>query len=382
MRKQLMELVQFIKELYPNDSPVPLHAPRFLGKEKDYLCECIDTTYVSYVGAFVTRFEDQVKQLTGIKHAIAMVNGTAAIQMSLVSAGISPGDEVITQALTFVATANGIVHSGGVPVFVDVDRDTMGMSPSALGSLLDSEYVRKAEGTFSRTTGKKLFAVMPMHTFGFACRVLDILEICKAWNIKLIEDTAESIGTTWGDHHTGFFSSASCLSFNGNKPVTTGGGGMLLTNDDDIAARARHISTTAKQKHPWEYFHDEVGWNLRMPNINAAIGCAQMDRFDATLRNKRETASRYIAWGNQHDIVFSRELPGTRANYWLNAVILKDQEERNEFLEFSNANGVQTRPVWVLIPKLPMYARNPKGPIENAAWLEERVVNLPSSVRP
>ena len=381
MRNQLKELVRKIKEIYPGETPVPLHAPRFLGNEKKYLTECIDSTFVSYVGEFVSRFENQMQKFTGIKHAVAMVNGTAALQMSLLAAGIKPGDEVITQALTFVATANGIVHAGGIPTFIDVDRDSLGMSPTALKEYLSLFGERRADGTFNKTNGRRIFAVMPMHTFGLVCRIQELSTICKEWNIELIEDTAESLGSRFNGNHTGTLSRACCLSFNGNKPVTTGGGGMLLTNDDKIAEKARHISTTAKRKHPYEFFHDELGWNLRLPNVNAAIGCAQMDRIEEILSNKRETAETYKYWAQSNDIDFITELSGTQSNYWLNAILMSDKVERDDFLLFSNENGVQTRPVWTLMNKLPMYKNSLHGSLANSEWLEERIVNLPSSVR-
>lgn len=381
MKAELKELVPFIKSLYPGETPVPLHAPRFLGKEKEYLVECIDSTFVSYVGPFVTRFEEQIRDLTGAKHAVAMVNGTSALQMALVSCGLEPGDEVITQALTFAATANGIRHAGGEPVFVDVDRDTLGMSSLALEKFLGTHGERRPAGTFNKTTGRRIFAVMPMHTFGLAMDVVEVARICKAWGIALIEDAAESVGTLVGKQHTGTFGLASILSFNGNKPITTGGGGMLITNDDHVAERARHVSTTAKRKHPWEFFHDELGWNLRMPNVNAALGCAQMDRIQSILANKRETAESYHQWGQEHGISFVREAEGTRANYWLNAMVVADREEREEFLAFSNSNGVQTRPIWVLMNKLPMYKDCFHGSLQESEWLGDRIINIPSSVR-
>ncbi len=381
MNTVLYDLLSFIKSLYPNDNPVPLHAPRFQEKEKDYLADCINSTYVSYVGPYVTKFEDSIKAYTGSRHAIAMVNGTAAIQIALIAAGMKPGDEVITQALTFVATANGIKHAGGEPVFVDVDRDTLGMSPDALEEFLSRNIEKREDGCYNKKTGGKVFAVMPMHTFGLACRIQQIKSICEEWGLFLIEDAAESLGTFVEGTHTGNFGIASVLSFNGNKPVTTGGGGMILTNNDAIAEKARHISTTAKLKHQWEFFHDELGWNYRMPNINAAIGFAQMERIDYIIENKRETAQRYAEWGKQHGVRFIHEMPETHSNYWLNAMVVADRAEREEFLGYSNANGVQTRPIWVLMNKLPMYKDSFAGPLDNSLWLEDRIVNVPSSVR-
>lgn len=381
MTPSLKQLVHFIKDLYSSESPVPLHAPKFLGNEKKYLADCIDSTFVSYVGAFVTQFEKHVQEVTGSRHAIALVNGTAAIQMGLVAAGISAGDEVITQALTFAATANGIRHAGGEPVFVDVDKDSLGMSPSALSDFLECHAEVREGRCHNKVTGRRIFAVMPMHTFGLPVRIIEIAALCSQWGLLLIEDAAESLGSVVGDRHTGRFGLAATLSFNGNKPVTTGGGGMLLTDDDQLASRVRHISTTAKRKHAWEFFHDELGWNLRMPNVNAALGCAQMERLGEILANKRATAEAYLAWGESNGVSFVRELPGTRSNYWLNALLVRDRAEREEFLAYSNENGVQTRPIWVLMNKLPMYQNNLHGPLENSLWLEDRVINVPSGVR-
>lgn len=381
MNSRLFDLVSFIRNLYPNESPVPLHAPRFLGNEKQYLGECIDSTYVSYVGPFVSRFEDLIKELTGSQYAIAMVNGTAALQMALISCGLKPGDEVITQALTFAATANGIRHAGAEPVFVDVDLDTLGMSPEALRMFLESNSERRSDGCYDKRTGRRIFGVLPMHTFGFCARIEAIGSICAEWDLTLIEDSAESLGSFVGSRHTGTFGRAAILSFNGNKPVTTGGGGMLLTDDEVVAQKARHISTTAKRKHRWEFFHDELGWNLRMPNINAAVGCAQMERIAGTLHNKRETARLYADWGVKNGFAFVQELPETSANYWLNAIVLADRVERDEFLRYSNDSGIQTRPIWVLMNRLPMYQDCFRGPLANSEWLEDRVVNLPSSIR-
>lgn len=375
------ETVRFIKWLYPGEDPVPLHAPRFRGNEKKYLAECIDTTFVSYVGRFVTDFEEHMKRLTGARNAVAIVSGTAALHMVLLAAGIGPGDEVITQSLTFAATAAGIRHSGAMPVFVDVDRETMGMSPDSLRRWLRENAVSARGRITDKATGSRIAAVMPMHTFGHPVRIDEIAAICDEFGIPLIEDAAESVGSRYKGRHTGTFGLASILSFNGNKPVTTGGGGMILTDNDDLAIRARHISTTAKRKHRWEFFHDEVGYNLRMPNVNAAIGCAQMEQFPETLENKRETARLYAEFFDAEGIGFFREPEGAVSNYWLNAIILKDRPEREAFLEFSNDSGVQTRPIWVLMHRLPPYAGCRRADLPVSEWLEDRTVNIPSSVR-
>lgn len=378
-------ILTFIRSLYPNETPVPLHAPRFQGNEKKYLAECIDTTYVSYVGRFVTDFEEHIKLLTGAEHAVAMVNGTAALQMMVMAAGVKQGEEVITQALTFAATAAGIKHAGAEPVFIDVDRETMGMSPESLLFYLKNNAQSKDNGVYNKTSGRRIAAVMPMHTFGHPVRLNEIVSICTEYGIQILEDAAESVGSYYKGKHTGLFGRASILSFNGNKPITTGGGGMLITNDAALAERVRYISTTAKRKHRWEFYHEEVGYNLRMPNVNAAIGCAQMERIREILSNKRDTAVKYQDFfsmkSKQNGICFFSEPQDCSSNYWLNAIVLADKQEREDFLEYSNDNGVQTRPIWTLMSKLPPYKNCSRSELPNAEWLEDRVVNIPSSVR-
>lgn len=378
----LSDVLSFIRSIYPKEDPVPLHAPRFIGNEKKYLSECIDSTYVSYVGNFVTDFEEHIKNRTGARYAIAMVNGTAALQMALLAAGIGPGDEVITQALTFVATAAGIKHAGAEPAFVDVDRDTLGMSPESLESYLAENTEMRNSCLMDKKSSRKIAAIVPMHTFGHPVRLDEITAIASNWGIPIIEDSAESLGSLYKGRHTGRFGKAAIFSFNGNKPVTTGGGGMVVCDDQTLADRIRHISTTAKRKHPWEFFHDEVGYNLRLPNINAALGCAQMENLDQVIENKRGTALMYTDFFDSIHIPFILEPKGCRSNYWLNAIILADRVERDDFLKVSNNNGVQTRPVWTLIPKLPPYMDCPTSLLPNAEWLEDRVVNIPSSYRP
>jgi perosamine synthetase len=375
------ETLQFIRSLYPKENPVPLHAPRFLGNEKKYLTECIDSTYVSYVGKFVADFEDHIKRITGAKHAIAMVNGTAALQMALISSGVQPGEEVITQALTFVATAAAIKHAGAEPSFVDVDIETLGMSPDSLRLYLQTNSEYLSGKLVNKKTGRRISAVVPMHTFGHPVRIDEIVAICQEYGLILIEDSAESIGSFFEGKHTGTFGRAGILSFNGNKPVTTGGGGMLITNDDEIAERARYISTTAKRKHRWEFYHEEVGYNLRLPNVNAAIGCAQMEYFSKTITNKRETAALYKGFFDSIGVRFCSELKNCISNYWLNAIILDDRSDRESFLQYSNDNNVQTRPVWTLMNKLPPYASCSHDDLKNSEWLEDPIINIPSSVR-
>lgn len=375
-------ILEFIRSLYPNETPVPLHAPRFFGNEKKYLNECIDSTYVSYVGRFVTEFEEQIKRFTGARNAVAMVNGTAALQMMLIAAGVKPGDAVITQDLTFAATAAGICHAGAQPVFVDIDKDTLGMSPESLQEyFLTSTKMDSNNSLLDIKTGRRISAVVPMHTFGHPVRINEIIKICNNYGIQVLEDAAEALSSFFDGTHMGLFGRAAILSFNGNKPITTGGGGMLISNDDSLAERARFLSTTAKRKHRWEFFHDEVGYNLRMPNINAAIGSAQMENANRIFDDKRVTAALYDSFFSSIGIPFFRERDNCKANYWLNAILLDDKSERDAFLEYSNDHEVQTRPVWTLMHKLPPYANCVCKQVPNAEWVEDRLVNIPSSMR-
>lgn len=375
-------IVSFIKSLYPGENPVPLHVPRFLGNEKKYLMDCIDTTYVSYVGHYVKRFEDEIQQFTGAKYAVAVSCGTAALHVALLLAGVSPGDEVITQPLTFVATANAISYCNAQPVFVDVERSTLGLDPEKLGDFLMHNSVMKMDGgCYNKTTGRQIAACVPVHTFGHPVQIDQIIEICRKYQIAVVEDAAEALGSFYKGKHVGTFGDMSILSFNGNKTVTTGGGGMIVTDDEILAEKARHLTTTAKRPHPWEFFHDAVAYNYRMPNINAAIGCAQMERFAGVLENKRTTTRIYSQYFREIGIPFIIEPAHSRSNYWLNAIVLKDGREREKFLSYATERGIQARPVWTLMPNLPMYHHCQCTSLENAQWLEERLVNIPSSVR-
>jgi aminotransferase in exopolysaccharide biosynthesis len=375
------EIIGYIKTLYPDYDPIPLHGPKFLGNEKKYLTECIDTTYVSYVGRFVTDMENKIRDVTGSKYAVAMVNGTAALHILLLTVGLRPGDEVITQSLSFVATAAAIKHALGTPVFVDVDRDTMGMSPDSLESFLSENAEKQGDICINKITGKQIRAVIPVHTFGHPVKIDAIKEICEAYSILLIEDAAESLGSSYKGRHTGTFGEAAILSFNGNKLVTTGSGGMVITDDETIAARVRHVSTTAKRPHPWEFYHDEVGYNLRMSNLNAAVGLAQLEYFDRIFSNKRETASLYQYFFHNFAIPCFTEPVCAKSNYWLNAILFQDRKQRDEFLAYSNNNGVQTRPVWTLLHTLPPYQDCFHTDTPNAQFFEDTLVNIPSGVR-
>jgi aminotransferase in exopolysaccharide biosynthesis len=376
------EIISFIKSLYPDENPVPLHAPRFTGNEKKYLTDCIDSTYVSYVGQYVSRFENHIQTFTGAKYAVAVDSGTAALHIALLLTGVSSDDEVITQSLTFVATANAISYCKAHPVFVDVEKTTLGLDPQSLADFLVKYGKLKADGRcYNQATGRRFAACVPMHTFGHPCRIDQVVDICRKYHIPVVEDAAEALGSFYNGRHAGLFGDIGILSFNGNKPVTTGGGGMIITDNEDIAKKAKHLTTTAKQPHPWEFNHDCVGYNYRMPNINAAVGCAQMEGFSQVLENKRQTARMYHDFFQNLDVSFVLEPEKAKSNYWLNAIVLKDRQKRDQFLEFGNQNGVQVRPVWILMNHLPMYRNCQTTVIDNAQWLEDRMVNIPSSVR-
>lgn len=379
--KDFSPITDYIKSLYPNMNPVLLHCPQFLGNEKKYLNECIDTKFVSYVSHFVTDMEEHIQRITGAKYAVAMVSGTEALHMALLSAGVLAGEEIVTQSLTFAATSAAIVHCGAAPVYVDVDEDTLGMSPTALRQFLEQHTMQKNGACVNRNSGRVISACVPMHTFGHPCRIDEIKVVCDEHNIILIEDSAESLGSFYKGRHTGTFGKVGILSFNGNKTITTGGGGMVITDDESLASRARYLSTTAKQPSRWEFLHTEAGYNLRMPGINAAVGCAQLECFEQILANKRETARMYQEFFAGMGIACVKEPKDSCSNYWLNAILLDSLEEREEFLEFTNANGVQTRPIWKLMHKLPPYKAYERAPLPVSELLESRIVNIPSSVR-
>ena len=376
---ECQKFIDLAKELFGNDF-IPLHRPVFEGNEREYLVDCVDSNFVSSVGSRVTEFEGMIAEYTGSKYAIATVNGTAALHTAIELAGVEPGDEVISQALTFIATCNAISYVGAKPIFIDVDLDTMGLSPEALKKFLENNAEKRTNGTFNKISGKKISACIPMHTFGFPCRIEEIAQICNDWNIFLIEDAAESLGSFVKGRHTGTFASISTLSFNGNKIITTGGGGMIITDDSKLAERAKHITTTAKVPHPYEFVHDVVGYNYRMPNLNASLGCAQMERLDEFLTIKNELANQWNTFFNENDVRFFKAINGNKANHWLNAIVLDSKKDRDRFLKATNDNGVMTRPIWTLMSKLPMFKDCQNDGIKNSLWLEDRVVNIPSSV--
>ena len=373
------EFISLVKELYGNDF-VPLHRPVFEGNEKQYLVDCIDSNFVSSVGEKVTEFERKIADFTGSKFAIATVNGSSALYMCLHLSGVGRGDEVITQALTFVATANAISYCSAIPVFIDVDKDTMGLSPSSLRAFLEN-YAEIRDGVcFNRQTGRIIKACVPMHTFGFPCRIQEVSEVCKKWNIELVEDAAESLGSYFQNLHTGTFGRLAAISFNGNKIITTGGGGMIIIDDEDLAKRAKHLTTTAKVPHAYEFFHDEIGYNYRMPNLNAALGCAQMETLPQMLQIKESIFARYSQFFDGCGIKMMRPIEDAICNNWLSAIILDSKEDRDDFLSYTNDNGVMTRPVWRLMSELKMFRDCQHDGLVNSFWLQSRVVNIPSSV--
>lgn len=374
-------VVDFIHDLYHSDDFVPLHAPCFIGNEKKYLNECIDTTFVSSVGKFVDRFEEMVTEYTGAAKAVVCVNGTNALHMALLLAGVERNDEVLSQALTFVATANAISYIGAHPVFIDVDKETMGLSPQSLKKWLSVSSEIRNGVCYNKETGRRIKACVPMHTFGHPVKLAELVQICKQNHIELIEDAAESIGSLYRGKHTGTFGKISAISFNGNKTITTGGGGMLLFKDAELGTYAKHIMTQAKVPHRWEFMHDHIGYNYRMPNINAALGCAQMENLDRFVDNKRSTAEKYKTFFKDTSIEFFAEPENSVSNYWLNAILLPNKSARDEFLTYTNDHGVMTRPIWALMNKQPMFAHCQTDDLTNTSWLEERVVNIPSSVR-
>ena len=377
----IQETIDFIRSHYESEDFIPLHEPYFAGNEKKYLNDCIDTTFVSSVGKFVDRFEKDIANFTGSKYAIATVNGTSALHIALQLAGVEREDEVLTQSLTFIATCNAISYIGAHPIFIDVDKNTMGLSPEKLKQFLSEETIIKDEVCINKKTKRKIKAIVPMHTFGMPINIDDLKAVCEPYNIKIIEDAAESLGSYENHVHTGTKGLAGTLSFNGNKTITTGGGGMILTNDEHLARKAKHITTTAKIPHCWDFNHDQIGYNYRMPNINAALGCAQLEKLPEILQNKRDLAKKYLDFFSNKSARFVTEPDNTSANYWLNAIVLENPNDRDEFLSATNDAGVMTRPVWKLMSSLPMFKKAQKGNLDNSVWLEQRVINIPSSVK-
>ncbi len=382
MTNFFQDTVQFIRKIYDKkEGFIPLHEPKFIGNEKKYVLDCIDSTYVSSVGKYVDEFEQQFAKYTGANYAVAIVNGTSALHLSLIACGVQSNDLVITQPISFVATANSITYTGAQPLFIDVDMDTLSLSPSKmLGFLKDNTIINK-EGYCEFVKTKQIIrACVPMHTFGLSGRIDELLNICNEYNIVLIEDAAESIGTTFNGRHSGTYGKCGTFSFNGNKTITAGGGGAIITNDEKLAKYLKHLSTQAKIPHSWEFNHDLIGYNYRMPNLNAALLLAQLENVDFFISKKREKAQLYQEHFDSKDGYMVKELTNTVSNYWLNALILDDRHIRDEFLAYANKNGVMVRPIWNLLTQLEPFKNCFQGDLSNAIFLENRVVNLPSSI--
>jgi aminotransferase in exopolysaccharide biosynthesis len=361
----------------------PLHEPRFGGNEQRYVQECILSTFVSSVGTYVERFEHALANYTGARRAIAVVNGTAALQVALKLAGVQPNDEVIVPALTFVATANAVQYLGAVPHFADSEESTLGLDPHALRDWLKSIAEPVGKAYRNRQTGRRLSALVPMHTFGHPCDLSGLIAVAHDYRLTIVEDAAESLGSRYQGQHTGTFGLFGSLSFNGNKIITTGGGGAILTNDERLADYAKHLTTTAKQPHRWDYFHTEVGYNYRMPNLNAALGCAQLEQLPEFLVSKRRLFERYqSALADINGVHLTREPDGCESNYWLHTLILSDSvaDQRDAVLQATNDAGLMTRPAWRLMHRLEPYQRCPRSPLPVAESLQLRIINLPSSV--
>jgi perosamine synthetase len=375
------DFIIFIRKVYNSKGVVPLHEPKFIGNEKKYLKKCIDTTFVSSIGKFVDKVEKKIAKYTGAKYAIATTNGTSALHISLILAGVEQDDEVITQPLNFIASCNAISYCKAKPIFVDVDKDTMGLSPYALKSFLENNTIIKNKKCINKKTNKIIKACVPMHSYGHPCRIDQIKKILKKYYIFLIEDAAESLGSFYKNKHTGTFGKLGIISFNGNKIITAGGGGCIITNDKVLAKKAKHITTTAKIPHKWNFNHDMIGYNYRMPNLNAALLVAQLENLEFFLKNKRKLAKKYQVFFKNSDFVFFREPKNSRSNYWLNSIVLKNKKRKDQFLERTNSKGVKTRPIWKLMNELKMFKDCQIGSLKNAKYLQDRVVNIPSSVR-
>ena len=375
-------LAKFIQDKYRTNSFIPLHEPRFIGKEKEFVSQTIDSTFVSSVGQYVNQFEEDIAKYTGSKRAIAIVNGTSALHLSMLMAGVKPGDYVITQALTFVATCNAIHYCQAEPILIDVDKKTLGLSPIALEAWLEENaFVDTDQVCKLKNSKRAIKACIPMHTFGHPVEIDTLATICNVWKLALIEDAAESLGSLFKDTHTGTFGLMGTLSFNGNKIITTGGGGAILCNEE-LYLKGKHLSTTAKKPNDIHFVHDEVGFNYRLPNINAALGCAQLESINLFVKQKRQLAEEYAQLLKNSNLEFFKEPKNCRSNYWLNAVICENKSQRDELLLFTNAMNIMTRPVWTPMQKLPMFQHAISDSLKNTSWLEARLVNIPSSPPP
>ncbi|EDO9041748.1 aminotransferase LegC [Campylobacter coli] len=373
--------ISFIKSLF-NKENIALHEPCFIGNEKKYLLECIDSGFVSSVGEFVTRFEEALKEKTKTRFVIATNTGTAALHIALLANDIDENCEVITQSISFVATANAIAYTGAKPVFLDIDENTLSLSPKALEHFLENQTYQKDNLSYNKTTHKPIKACVIMHTFGLSAHIKAIKELCEKYHILLIEDAAEALGSTYENKALGTFGKCGILSFNGNKIITGGCGGAILSDDENLAKLARHLSTTAKIPHPYEYDHDRIAYNYRLCNINAAILFAGLENLELFLENKRELAKIYKDFFKNHDkCKFIDEKSNEKSNFWLNTLLFKDENLRNIFLEECLKNNIFVRPVWKSLPSLKAFQNCQSNELINTKKLEKRLINLPSSVR-
>ncbi|WP_338871036.1 LegC family aminotransferase [Spirosoma sp. SC4-14] len=375
------QFVNFVRDVFSEPTAfIPLHEPRFTGNERRYVMDAIDSTFVSSVGQYVDRFEEQIRDYTGASCAIATVNGTAALHIALLLAGVKRDELVITQPLSFIATCNAIAYTGAEPVFIDIDVTTLSLSPTKLKSFLDSHTEVRTGNCYHIASGKRISACVPMHTFGHPAQIDAIVQVCRAYHIPVVEDAAESLGSTYRGQQTGTFGLLGTYSFNGNKTITCGGGGMVVTNNEQLGKLAKHLTTQAKIPHRWAFDHDHIGYNYRLPNLNAAMACAQMEQLDMFIAHKRHLAEQYARFFSNYAYQFIQEPTQSQSNYWLNAILLNDRRERDEFLEFSNNRGIMTRPAWTLLTKLPMFENCLRDDTTNAQSIEDRLVNIPSSV--
>jgi perosamine synthetase len=377
-------LLEKLRNVLPKERDfIALHEPDFRGNEWEYVKECIDTNWVSSVGKYVDLFEEKLAEYTGVKKAVAVVNGTAALHVSLKLVGVDQGDEVLIPTMTFIATANAVVYAGAVPHFVDSEHKTLGLDPYKLRDYLSEITEMKNGFCVNKNTGRRIKAVVPMHTFGHPVDLDPLVDLCAEYNIELVEDAAESLGSFYKGTHTGNFGKISALSFNGNKIITTGGGGAILTNDEELGKLAKHITTTAKVPHKWEFNHDMVGFNFRMPNLNAALGCAQLEKLPDYIVKKRTLTTLYIEeLACVEGVSVFKEPDFAHSNYWLNALVLDDgfEQYRDEILTETNNKGIMTRPAWTLMHLLPMFKDNPKMGLQVAESLQNKLINIPSSV--
>ena len=375
--------IRFIRSLFPGNDNIPLHEPCFPGREKAYVMDAINSTFVSSVGAYVDKFEDMIIALTGAKSACATVNGTSALHAALLAIGVKNKDEVITQPLTFVGTSNAIRYCGAEPVFIDVDKDTLGLSPNALKSFFEKKTIRKNGKTVNKDTGRVISGCLPVHIFGHPCRIDEIVEVCSDYDVPVVEDCAESLGSRYKDRHTGRFGTLGVFSFNGNKIVTAGGGGVIISDDIALGKHLKHMTTTARVADGMEFYHDAIGFNYRMPNLNAALACAQLENLNYFIKNKRRLAMEYNRFFSNgcEDFFFLTEPADSFSIYWLNTVMAENQKIRNRFIQESHEAGITTRPAWRLMNRLKMFETCQTDALRNAFWLEKRIINLPSSVR-